>query len=277
VVHAGNQPVVQRKSNTSEKIKMKRYLVLLAALTLLSLPTLTSADTLTFSPTATASNTNSTTNNPSHTNYQGGANQFDLDHHLAYTWRIGGVTIAPGQVITGARITFHNIANWDTNPNMLFVHLLDTARSFTSPNSGGTRSATVNGVTWFQDASGTPVNDISDYFAGDDSALVAAGTGDTYLFSHSFNMVGQAGYVATDFTYNFSTANLATLAQYILNGGNLAFGIDPDCHYWNNGIDFTITTGPASTPEPTSVALLATGLSSIGFYLRRRRSNKAIA
>jgi hypothetical protein len=90
-------------------------------------------------------------------------------------------------------------------------------------------------------------------------------------------MVGQAGYVATDFTYNFSNANLATLAQYILNGGNLAFGIDPDCHYWNNGIDFTITTGPASTPEPTSVALLATGLSSIGFYLRRRRSNKAIA
>lgn len=256
---------------------MKRYLVLFAALTLLALPALTSADTLTFSPTPTAPNTDGSTNNPAHTNYQGGANQFDLDHHHAYTWRINGIAIPPGQVITGARITFRNIANWDTNPNMLFVHLLDTARSFTSANSAGTRSATVNGVTWFEDASGAPVNDISDYFAGDDSALVLAGTGDTTLFSHAFNMVGQGGYTATDFTYNFTAANLAVLSQYILNGGNIAFGFDPDCHYWNNGIVFTIITGNVATPEPTSLALLGTGLTSVGLYFRRRRNGKATA
>jgi hypothetical protein len=150
--------------------------------------------------------------------------------------------------------------------------MLDTARSFGS--ASGNRSATVNGVTTIVDASGVPVPvaQIQDYFAGDDSALVSAGTGDTFLFDRAFNMVGQAGYIATNFTHTFTASQLAALSSYILNGNNLAFGFDPDCHYWNNGIVFTITYGPNTpTPEPATLALLGTGLMSTGFYLRRRR------
>ena len=247
---------------------MKKTLSLLIFLVVLSLPVTALADVVTFVSPTTAGNTNGATDNLNETDYAGGTNQFDLDHHRAYTWQINNLPSLNGQTIVSATLTFRNIANWDTNANMLFVHLLNSANAGFNGN---------NQIASVVDETGTPVPaaSIDDYFLNA-STLGPGGGNNTTLFARGFNMVGQGAsayfagpgtYVAQDYVYTFTPAQLAALAAYINSGQNIAFGFDPDCHFWNNGIVFSYTT--ASVPEPMSMILLGSGLA--GLYLKKRR------
>lgn len=218
---------------------MKKFLVSLAALVVLGLSSSAKADTLTYTP------------NPVDLN--------DLDHHSVYTWRMDNVNLN-GKTITGARITFTNIANWDNNANKLYIHLLDTAKQ--------------SGVRSFVDdpnSSNTQVSMIDDFvdtrYHAQSSWLVANGTADTHLHTY-VNLTT----TPQTLVYNFSASELSALFAYISNGNNFALGFDPDCHFFNDGIKFEIFTSANTVPEPATMALLGTGLA--GLYARRRRQQK---
>lgn len=183
----------------------------------------------------------------------------DLDHHSVYTWRIDNITLDPA-LINGATLTFTNIRNWDANPNVLHLHLLDTAK-----NAGV--------ASFIDDPTGAaPVTDMTDDFISpryhsSSSWLVANGTGDTFLDDHSFTMT------PVTWTYTFDAAELAALKSYISNGHNIALGFDPDCHFYNDGISLKL-----SVPDNGStLALLAGGILAMGAFHARLRATKRAA
>lgn len=152
----------------------------------------------------------------------------DLDHHRVYEWGID-VPLAPGEYAIAAELTFDNIRNWDDNPNVLYNHLLDWAEL---------------GVTQGYDNQGG---------------------GDFFVTTY----VGEASHLVTyenlpstpqDLTYTFTADDLVVLNNYLADG-RVGIGIDPDCHFCNDGVELTITT-----PEPGMLAFMALG----GLLLRRR-------
>jgi hypothetical protein len=67
---------------------------------------------------------------------------------------------------------------------------------------------------------------------------------------------------------------LDTLTSYSGNNGVFGLGLDPDCHYYNSGITFTITTQSTiqqPVPEPSSLLGLALGMFPLAGLARRLR------
>jgi hypothetical protein len=269
------------KNQTTNNLVLNSLVLLIVVFAFLALPVAASADTLTFTAPVTAGNGNSATNNPANPGYNGGVSQFDLDHHLAYSWRVSNVTLPAGQNITGATLTISSIANWDTNPNTLFIHLLNT-HNFYSTAGGAANSSTVgwhyasstfgnSQVSSFRDVdpNQAPVTSISDAFNAANPLAVAPGADNIFIGS----LVNLSMTPSTQ-SFTFTSAQLASLATYIAAGNDFAFGFDSDCHFWNNGISLTISTAPNETPEPATMVLLGSGLAGFGYFQRRRRQGR---
>jgi hypothetical protein len=170
----------------------------------------------------------------------------DLDHDTVWTWRIDNVDLG-GHAVTSASITLAGIYNWQDETNRLFMHLLDTV-----PNAGTAhRSDLTSGI--------------SDYFLNPSTSFAPLpGTSNVLLVAPSFPG-GSAN--KTDYTYVFTQDQLVTLQAFIANNGNLAFGFDPDCHYYNSGISFQIAT--VQNPEPATSILVGVCL-LLGLPVLRR-------
>ncbi len=156
----------------------------------------------------------------------------EMDHTRVYFWGFDAAQTDEGSELAAATLTFDRIRNWNDEGNVLRVHLLDGAAS-------GVSSIADNGVG-------------GDYFghryAGSNRHLV------TYrnLSTSPSNLV-----------YEFSPDDLALLKSYLADG-QAAVGLDPDCHFYDDGVALTLTY----TPEPASLALLTLGGLAMR-YLRR--------
>jgi hypothetical protein len=83
-------------------------------------------------------------------------------------------------------------------------------------------------------------------YHGQSNWVVAPGTSDTFLTNQSFTLT------PVTWTYTFTPAQLTALRADIGNGENFALGFDPDCHFFNNGVQLAIATRENSTPDTGS-------------------------
>jgi hypothetical protein len=169
----------------------------------------------------------------------------DLPHAEYFTWGIN-FTLAPNEKITGAVLTFANIWDWTKeSDDHLFVHLLDNpksgSKSYVDNQGGGDNFA----------GKGPLVGNWSDPIGGK---------------PQNFNLVFDFGSLGLlDALNNFAETTPGK------GKANFGFGIDPDCHYYNDGVTLTITTETQTpithVPEPATIAMLAIG----GLLLRLRK------
>lgn len=174
----------------------------------------------------------------------------DLDHHFAYSWGITW-TLPAGQQIVSAQLRFTQIYDWKVEPDALYIHLLDKAKT---------------GVFTWQE---NPNDVLADWFTGSTVNLTSVGQG-AGLTSVGHIPIGTwsdsqgqdgSGTHAKDVTIQLNASQIATLTTYIQNDGRFGFGFDPDCHYFNNGVTFEIIT---SVPDSgTTLLLFSLGLSCL--------------
>ena len=180
----------------------------------------------------------------------------DLDHHMVYTWRIDNISVNPATIPAPRSVS--TTSPTGTRTRTFCICICSTPRSSAGVASFVDDPTNSSPVTDFTD------DFISTRFHSDSHWLVANGTADTFLKDKSFTNN------PVDYTYTFTASQLAALQQYLAHGGDIALGFDPDCHYFNDGVTFTLNFTPV--PEVANMIPIALLLAtSVALEIRRRR------
>lgn len=193
----------------------------------------------------------------------------DLDHSTAVSWGFDltktSLQLGGGWAITSATISIKNINDWQIeNNDKLFIDLLD------NPVVG------TNGQKYYNDT-----NDVvSDYFFETAKYKSPAYRLTTYSDTNeTYNKKTKKWSNPTEnFSYTLDSAQIAILNSYLANAFNAksqwAFGLgfDADCHYYNDGVTFTVTT--SHVPDAASTFGLF-GLGALALVGLRRFSRRA--
>ena len=144
----------------------------------------------------------------------------DLPHGKTYTW---GVDISEfgGLNIYEVVLTITSISNWDNNPNHLYMHLLDNAPL---------------GVTEGSDSD----NDFIDAFAGQGPLI------DDWQDTNTKD-------IHDTLIYKFSMIDALIDSVALYRADNvIVIAFDPDCHFYNCGIDLTVKGEPTNAVEAST-------------------------
>ena len=201
---------------------------------------------------------------------------YDLPHDGAYSWGIN-FDLVEGQVITGAKLEIKNLYNEvDNEWNALWIDLLDNAPAGIKQyyDGGATSDADyfssgmeLARLHWNEDNNDymyqKKVNGRWTWVYGpginDGLYMQRAGGPDMLIDGDRNNLV----------TIDFTGQELAALTSSLSND-NFGFGFDPDCHFYNCGIKFTMKTKTTPVPEPTLLSLLGCGLLGLLFVRRKK-------
>jgi hypothetical protein len=143
---------------------------------------------------------------------------YNLPHPKYYTWGIDASEI--NGTITEVTLYIEGITNGDDDPNFLFIHLLDNAPK---------------GVVSGDDND----KEMKDAFEGKGYVI------DIY---EDTNGVGRR----EDLLYSLDSLGLIPVVNDYAKDGIFAFGLDPDCQFYNEGIEVTITYEPTVATDDES-------------------------
>jgi len=168
-----------------------------------------------------------------------------LPHNQFFTWGMRW-SPKPGEIIKSATLSISCLRNYrPSSVDTLFINLLDNPSNLAIPEQG---------VRAFADTSG--VSNKFDNWAGQHMLL------DTY---HDIDGNPE------NYQYLFKPADLAFLTA-ASKDSIWGLGFDPDCHFYNSGMQLLIETSrDCPVPEPATMALVAFGLLG-GAGLRKKRS-----
>ena len=189
---------------------------------------------------------------------------YDLSHNTSYAWNFvlsgeesaaiqQAINTNPEQVEVEFKVD--GVFNWNDDAHDLFINLLNDV-------PGAWYSGQIMSYGDYNPYSSNIFEQYENYFNGVE--LLAQYDEDDFQTT------------PVDISYTFNGSQLTTLATFLANN-TFGIGLDPDCHYYSNGIHMKIITGMSpppnvdAVPEPGSIFLLGTGMLCLAGWQRRRQ------